>query len=154
MRLRQTPREQRAVMPDPPTFDPQRDGRFPEGRDTGQSQRWLIAAAVERSELGQAAQRAVIVGSGSWFIDPVTTRQTLADGRPVPANPGNLELFESAVFWLANQDTFIAQSPSARAVAIVSKADERELLYLRIAAIGGLPLLMLALGGAYRLIRG
>jgi len=155
-RLWQTPAEQRGLISqkDLPVLDEERDGRWPEGRDTGATQRWLVGAAVQRSELNQKPQRAVVIGSNSWFIDSVTQAVMNVDNRPALRNPGNMELFEASVLWLAEQDTLIAQSPTAQAVALIGPIEERSLAHLRLAVIGGLPLLVLVMGALYRLIRG
>lgn len=154
LRLWQTPRDQRPYIPDLPVFDSGRDGRWPEGRDTGKPQRWMVAAAVERSELRKPVRRFVAVGSNGWFIDPVTQQRTTGpDGRPVLRNPGNLELFDAAVSWLAGQDDLIAQSPTARAVSMVKDPGETPLVRLRLAMALGLPALVLLLGVLYKVIR-
>ncbi|CAG0987562.1 hypothetical protein PHYC_02108 [Phycisphaerales bacterium] len=155
-RLWQTPPDTRPLIPvaDLPRFDEGRDGRWPTGRESQSPQKWLLAAAVQRSELGQPPQRAVIVGSNNWFIDNLTQAAVNADGRAVYRNPGNLELFESAVYWLAGQDSLIAQSPSAQAMPMVGAVAETPLSRLRLATILGLPLAILVLGALYRLVRG
>jgi hypothetical protein len=152
--LWQTPREQRPLLPDPPKFDDGRDTRWPEGRATGKNQSWLLAAAVERNAVGSQSQRVLIVGSKEWFIDPVTQPQVSVDGRTVATHPGNMELFEAGVSWLANQDELIAQSPNAQAVAIIQPIDEKVLSGLRTTMIVGMPLAVLLLGALFRLIRG
>jgi hypothetical protein len=153
LRVWQTPKEQRTTLSELPVFDEGRDGRFPSGR-AGEGQRWTIASAVERNELGSAPQRAIIVGSNTWYIDQITQRQTAVDGRAVIANPGNLEFFEASVYWLAGQDELIAQSPTARSVAVIKAIDETRLSQIRAALILGLPMLVLAVGGLFRLVRG
>ncbi len=76
-----------------------------------------------------------------------------ADGRLVPANPGNLELFEASVYWLAGQDNLISQSPSARVASMVAPIDATRLIRLQYVLVLGLPLGVLALGGIYLLMR-
>lgn len=153
LRLWQTPRDQRHLLSDLPRFDDARDGRWPEGRDTGQPQRWALAIAAERFSADRPTQRAVVIGSNNWFIDAITGQQVPLEGRRVPANPGNLELFEAAVSWLAGQDELIAQSPSARAAPIVSPIEDEKATRIRLALIVGLPLLSLLAGLFYRLLR-
>ncbi|GJQ31025.1 MAG: hypothetical protein HBSAPP03_29090 [Phycisphaerae bacterium] len=156
LRLWQTPPESRALIAqdDLPKMDPSRDSVWPEGRPTDTPQRWLLAAAVQRSELGRKPQRAVIVGSNSWFIDNVTQNAVVVDGRPTYRNPGNIELFEASVYWLAEQDSLIAQSPSALAVPMVASLSDETVARLRLAMILGMPLGVLMLGMLYRLVRG
>lgn len=156
LRLWQTPPESRAMLRDEdlPKMDPARDSVWPEGRATATPQRWLLAAAVQRSELGKKPQRAVVVGSNSWFIDNVSQNAVMVDGRPTLRNPGNMELFEASVLWLAEQDSLIAQSPSALAVPMISPIEEETLTRLRLAMILGLPMGVLLLGMLYRMVRG
>lgn len=156
LRLWQTPSEARALLrqEELPRFNEGRDARWPEGNPTKPDQHWMLAAAVQRAELDKPPQRAVIVGSNSWFIDQVTQAATMVDGRAAPRNPGNLELFEASIYWLANQDQLIAQSPAAMASPVISPISEVALSRLRIVVILGLPLGVLLLGGLYRIIRG
>lgn len=145
LRLRQTPREQRHLIPDPPKFDAGRDQRAPaEGL-------WVVAVAAEQA--GTPRRRVVVVGSNDWFIDPVTQRSVQADGRLVAQNPGNLELFEASISWLAGQDDLIAQSPAARVVAMVRPIPQRSLRNLRLALSLGPPGLVLLAGLLYRTLR-
>ena len=83
-----------------------------------------------------------------------TQRQESVDGRVVTMFPGNLELLESSVYWLANQDELIAQSPSAQSVAVIQPMQVNVLSGLRITMIAGLTFAVLALGGVLRLLRG
>jgi len=154
LRLWQTPREQRSILPEGPQFDEGRDGRWPEGQPTKTPQRWAVSVAAERFELGAKPQRLIAVGSNAWFMDQVTHQQLAVDGRAAAANPGNLELFEAAVYWLANQDALIAQSPSARIVPMIGNIDETLLSRLRLAVVIGMPMLVLLAGLSYRLVRG
>jgi len=153
LRLRQTPRAQRPLLPDAPAYDEGRDARWPEGSTTGKPQAWTVAAAIERYVLGAPPQRLVVVGSNDWFVDTVTQELAEADGRLVPANPGNFELFEASVYWLAGQDELIAQSPSARVAAMVTPIEPQRLVRLQFVLVLGLPLGVLILGGIYLLLR-
>lgn len=154
LRIWQTPRDKRSLIPDLPVFDDGRDSRWPDGKPGQGPQAWLLGAAVERFELDKAPQRVVVIGSNSWFIDAVTQQSMNADGRAVLRNPGNLELFEAAVYWLAGQESLIAQSPSAASVPVIVPIDETSLVRARLALMLGLPLIVLIVGGMYRLIRG
>lgn len=161
----QTPRNQRAQGANMPKFDSTSDEREPGSSWSAnaaasgaaanvQSYGWVVAVAAERYRVGFASQRLVVVGSNGWFTDFIATRESSLDGRRVPANPGNIELFESASAWLAGQDDLIAQSPTARAVPIIKPMSEKDVRNLRFLAILGLPGIVLLLGIAYRLIRG
>lgn len=146
LRLWQTPREQRPLLPDKP--------RFHEGADDGEGP-WAVAVAAERADAGGSrAGRVVIVGANGWFFDPIAARRQLTDGRIAPAWPGNAELFEASVLWLAGQDELIAQSAGARAAPLVGPLDRQTLSLLRWGLLAGLPLLTLAAGVVWRLARG
>ena len=111
--------------------------------------------AVERELAGlPRPQRLVIVGSNSWYSDHVMGEAATVDGRIVPANPGNIELMEASIYWLAGQDDSIAQSATARAVPLIRSLDRGTLRLLRWVAIAGLPGAVLGLGVVWRLTRG
>ncbi|MFO0835617.1 MAG: hypothetical protein U0638_11650 [Phycisphaerales bacterium] len=145
LRLWQTPRAQRGASPDLPVFDANRDVR---------GGPWMVAAAAQIPGPRGTPQRLVVVGSNSWFIDQVTQRQAEIDGRVINANPGNIELFESSVLWLAGQDDLIAQSPEAASIAIIRPIAADQLSMIRWAIVAGLPVLVLVVGGLYRVVRG
>jgi hypothetical protein len=146
LQLRQTPREARSLMPQQPVFDEGRDQRLASGAS------WSVALTSEGT--GARLPRLVVVGSNDWFIDAVTQQATSIDGRSTLAFPGNLEFFESCVWWLAHQDELIAQSATARAVPIVKPITPSSLRQVRLALIIGLPAVVLLLGALYRVIRG
>lgn len=140
------PRSERPLAPNPPAFDPARDSR---------KQPMVVGYAAELPAAGGSPrQRLVAIGSNRWFMDPITTPLVTVDGRTLAANPGNIELFEAAIYWLAGQDELIAQSPEARAVAMVQTLSPGAHRALRIAAIAGLPCLVLVAGALFRLLRG
>jgi hypothetical protein len=97
----------------------------------------------------------VVMGCYGWFLDAVT-RQTagIVDGRAVLNSPGNLEMFEAAVFWLAGQDDMIMRSAEAEAVPLIPALTEGQEKSLQWALIAGMPALVLLIGGAWRLLRG
>lgn len=141
LRVYQTPREQVPLIPDQPKFD--------EGRDVkGGSGAWTLAVATEKD-----AQRAVIVGSNSWITDKYSQQMGTVEGRQTLLFPGNVELFEASVLWLAGQDTMIAQSPAARSVAMVRGIESASLTKLRWSIVLGLPGLVLVVGVMYGLTR-
>ncbi len=78
----------------------------------------------------------------------------MQDGRVVPVNPGNAELFEAAVLWLAGEDELVAQSAGARATPLVGDIAPGRLAAVRWALVAGLPLATLILGIAWRVTRG
>ncbi len=144
LKFLQVPIEQHPGHPNPPSNDSDRDdGKGP----------WVLAAAVERTS-GDTVQRLVAVGSNTWFSDPILKDMTDVDGRPVSANPGNAELFDAAVSWLAGQDDLIAQSPTARAAPLIGQMSGTTRMALRVLAIVGMPTLVLLLGLVWRAVRG
>lgn len=142
----QIPISQHPSVPNPPAKDTaQDDGKGP----------WIVGAAIERSAAGlDHPQRLIVVGSNSWFTDPVLREAVQIDTRLAAANPGNAELFEASVMWLARQDDLIAQSATARAAPLIAPIPESTLFLLKLAATVGLPVVVLLAGVAYRVWRG
>jgi hypothetical protein len=142
LRLWGVPREQRDIAGLAPSFDPDRDAR---------EDAWTLAVAAER----EGGPRALVVGSNAWLMDPYTeARSAQVDGRVVVANPGNSELLEAAIFWLAGQDQLVQPSVDARPIATVRLLSERQITALRWALLAGLPGAVLALGIVWRLVGG
>ncbi|MEL7472631.1 MAG: hypothetical protein AAGK04_04875 [Planctomycetota bacterium] len=139
-----TPPASRQLSTSPPAFDAEtevRDGP------------WVIAAGVEHRIDGRPS-RAVVVGSNTWFTDGVTAPAVNIDGRLAPLHPGNIELFESSVLWLAGQLDQLSQSARARAVPLIRPLDPGYLRGVRWGVIAGLPLLVLGVGLVWRTVRG
>jgi hypothetical protein len=142
----QVPMSQHASVPNPPSRDSTSDDV---------SSPWMVGVAIERRPPGlDDPQRIVIIGSNSWYSDAVMGEAMHVDGRLIPAHPGNAELLEAGIYWLAGQDTLIAQSASARAAPLIRELDAGVLSALRWLAIAGLPVLVLALGALWRVLRG
>lgn len=137
----------RSMLVNPPAADSARD-------DT--SGEWSVVAAVERGVAGLSRpQRVVVVGCAPWFFDDITLAQLgVVDGRPVARAPGNVELFEASVYWLAGQDDMIARSATAEAVPLIPNLAEGTFRLLRWVLILGLPVVVLLIGAAMRLLRG
>jgi len=130
----------------PVTFDPARDAR----RDT-----YLLAAAAERMlPDAQNTQRIVVVGSNAWLLDRIAQPRAAVDGRLVAVNPGNLELFDASVAWLAGADEQIARGVSTGAAPVIGALEPADVIRLRWITIAGVPLLILAFGALFRLVRG
>lgn len=141
----QTPRAQRAALAGSPKFDAGKDDRGP----------WSVAIASEIPATATApAQRLLAVGSSGWFFDSLTQPGVQVDGRVVSPFPGNQELFDSSLYWLAFADDLIAQSPQASSVPLIANIDPARLLWLRLIIIFGLPLCVLALGIVHRAVFG
>jgi len=116
---------------------------------------WTIAAAIERTGPTAARQRIVVIGSYGWIIDAIALASTgMVDGRIAPAAPGNIELFTASVFWLAGMDDRIASGPVAGAVATIPTMDPGTLALIRWSLIAGVPVGVLLLGVAWRLMKG
>ncbi len=115
---------------------------------------WVVAAAAERSAPSSGdQQRLVVVGSNGWFSDGLALATSTVDGREVLQYPGNIELFEASVLWLAGRDDEVAPSPGARSVPLIKPRTPSELAALRWSLVLGLPMLVLAIGGLVRFLR-
>lgn len=152
-----TPRDQRALLRDPPVFDEPDSNATPEidlpKADTRGP--FTVAVAIEHTPAASASPaRLIAVGTNLWFFDRAwRSKQNLA-GRGVLTNPGNPEFFDAAVLWLAGRDELIAPSPQARPVARIKPISKGGLSALRWSLIGGLPLSILVVGGVWRMLRG
>lgn len=142
-----------AEMPGP---DAGRDRIFTPGDTTS----WPVVIAADRDPPARGPadisppQRLVVVAAPGWFEDLYTQAAGTVDGRRVWAFPANAELFESSFHWLAGLDELIAPSPRIRDVPRIEPMTETKLATIRWLLIGGLPLLVLALGFAVRVLRG
>jgi hypothetical protein len=146
----QTPGDQRHMVVNPPAPDSARD-------DTGTPEGWTVAAAIERDVPGDTTsqrQRVIVVASSGWFLDAITQSGRVIDGRRVESNPGNLELFESAVFWLARSDELIARSATAEAAPLIPALSQQARAMTSWGLVIGLPIIVLLVGATIRLIRG
>ncbi|MFM9958735.1 MAG: Gldg family protein [Phycisphaerales bacterium] len=141
---------QALMPPELPKPEPARDlvgGPFPV----------IVAAERDRTTAGTATlspQRLLIVSAPGWFEDLYTQAAATVDGRRVWAFPGNAELFEAGLHWLANLDELIAGSPRIRDVPRIEPMTDARLSALRWTLIAGFPLAVLALGFAVRVLRG
>ena len=142
--LARVPAEQRSLVPNPPSPDSARD-------DT--SGPWTIALAAQRRLPGSDRQRLIAVGSSGWYITQIVGAANEVDGRRALLFPGNGELFEAAVLWLAGQERLIARTAAAEAAPVVGVIGESQMRALRWILIAGLPLAVLALGAGARLLR-
>lgn len=153
---RATPLERRGALADQPAPDPTADLLAPPSGD-----RWVVAAAAERrgpeGESRSAAggsQRVVIVGSSGWFFDPIAEERTIIDGRPVVANPGNAELFDASIEWLAGLDDMIAPSHRAAETPRIAAMPPARLETIRWGVALGPPTLVALAGFVWRRRRG
>lgn len=125
----------------------------PGGSRDADTDEGVIAWAVQRAE-GDTTQRLVVVGSHLWIFDMVAKRPTEIEGRMVETNPGNTELAQAAIEWLAGHDDMIVRSGDAASLAIVQPLDQSRRRAIQWLLIGGLPLLVLITGGFVRLVKG
>lgn len=130
----------------PPAKDSPRDG-------VAQGSDWVIAAAIEATPQGQPRQRLVVVGSNGWYLDDLTNLKKEIDGRSVSIYPGNLQLLESSVHWLAGQDDQIMRGAAAASNATIPALSPVQQAWLRWLLIAIMPALALAAGIVYRLLR-
>ncbi len=149
----ETPRDQQRLLTNPPSPDSARDdpGEAADGVQPG----WIIAAALTRAAPGKSAsQRVLIVGSSGWFFDPVVGVQSEVDGRRAAAFPGDLELLDAGVLWLAGQDDMIARSATAQSAPLIpplTTAQGRSVWWLLVVVM---PVGVLLVGAVLRVIRG
>lgn len=140
------------ALSDPPAPDGARDATVGP---------WIVAAAAERTHPRGAAgagganrpQRLVAVASPSWFDDYFTQASEEIDARPVRLFPGNAELFEASVLWLAGLDELIGAGPRAREISRLPMLTDRQTAAIRWALIAGLPAAVLMLGAIVHLMR-
>lgn len=127
---------------------------FDQGRDARRAS-YTLAAAGERTLPGsRRTQRAVLVGSNGWALDRVAQPRAAVDGRLVAVNPGNLELFDASIAWLAGLDDEIARGVGTSNASVIKPLDEQTLTRLRWVLIAGLPVGVLAVGVLFRIVKG
>jgi hypothetical protein len=146
-------------LADTPTKDATRDALPPEGVPA-----YVLAAAAERARTvgvpspratqSGSPQRLVVVASPEWLHDGYTQAAEDVSGRHVFLFPGNLELFDASLSWLAGRDDQIAPGPQSRDIPRIKPIPEGTLRLLRLLLIFGLPALPLVLAALLRLIRG
>jgi hypothetical protein len=116
---------------------------------------WTVAAAGERWTEGDSSpQRIVVVGSNGWFLDAIAQQTQEVDGRVVETNPGNLELFDAGVLWLAHEDDLIAPGASRDSGPRVRAIPEGSLRLVWWLCILGPATMTLLLGAFLRIVRG
>ncbi|MBY0309086.1 MAG: hypothetical protein K2Q09_10125 [Phycisphaerales bacterium] len=130
----------------PPAKDSPRDASAPGAA-------WTLALAVERDLPGRPRQRVVVVGANGWYLDDLTAAQAEIEGRIVPLFPGNLQLAESTVHWLAGQDDQLLRSATVSAAATIPALTPAQQAWLRWLLIAIMPALALAAGAVYRVLR-
>lgn len=136
----------------PPEPNPQRENT--EGP-------WHVAVTIERDlptdarpRTNRTTQRILAVASPNWFADAYVEASDRVNGRKAWLFPGNAELLDSGLLWLANRDQLIGASPRSQDIARVRQLNPGQVTAIRWALIAGLPIAVLVIGGAIRLIRG
>lgn len=134
----------KAIMP--------RDAPTPGDRDDAAGN-WTVAAAIERvrSEAepvarGGRTQRVVLVASPSWYEDQYTELASMVEGRRVSVLPGNRELLDASVLWLAGLDEQLETRAARADVARIGALSAGTLKAIRWGLIAGLPGAVLAIG--------
>ncbi len=140
---RRVPRAERALVSNPPVREPELD-------DVGGP--WTIAWAAQH-DAGEGVGRVVVVGSNDWLADEIVSSGQSLDGRMVGSYPGNLALLDAAVLWLSGRDEFIAPTVSSSSVAMIGQIDRGVLSALRWGLVLGVPVVILLVGGGWRLLR-
>ncbi|CAN5845792.1 hypothetical protein BH11PLA1_BH11PLA1_14290 [soil metagenome] len=114
---------------------------------------WTLAAALERQTRGER-QRIVVVGSNVWLFDAYAAAVTNVQGQEAQAYPGNWELALGSINWLAGREELIARGTEAEAIATIPNLSDGQLSSLRWGLTLGVPMLVLLIGAALRVLRG
>jgi len=122
--------------------------------DVRQRGPWTIAWAVEVAGENGKVQRVFVIGAHGWFFDAAANETVVVDARETLATPGNTQLLDSAVAWLAGQDELIAAGPSTRSVSRIVTLGRNERRAIAWGLIGAAPLTVLLAGMVWRLVRG
>jgi len=117
---------------------------------------WTLAVAAQRAHPSEAGelQRLVVVGATAWFFDASILPARRVDGRVAAALPGNGELIDASIAWLAGQDELIAPGAVARDIPRIGPIDPGALAAIRWTLALAPALAVLLLGAALRVIRG
>lgn len=126
--------------------------KFDEGRDQRRDS-YTLAVAAERTLAGQE-QRVICIGSNGWALDRVAQPRRAVDGRLIAINPGNLELLDASIAWLAFADDLIARSAASGNVPTVQAMSPAMTARLQWLILAGLPLGVLLAGVGWRIVRG
>ncbi len=135
-----TPPQQRALLVEKPEPDGTRDA------DAGGKS---IAWQIDRED-----GRVLVVGSHLWLFDSVADRPAVIDGRIVQQNPGNAELFLGGIEWLAGNDGLLGRSAAAFETPTVQPIEAGRLSLIRWLLVGGLPVGVMLVGVAVRIVGG
>lgn len=137
---RRVRREERPLVSNPPVREPDIDDTMGP---------WTIAWAAQR----EAGGRIVVVGSNDWLADEIVSAGQVLDGRMAASYPGNLALLDASVLWLTGRDEFIAPTVASASVALIQDIKPARLSALRWGLVLGVPMLILLIGGLWRMVR-
>lgn len=114
----------------------------------------VVAAERPHPQRSSGEQRLMVVGSGDWMQSRLAdVATTIGGNRMALVSPGNIELLQSSIYWLAQLDELIAQSPTGQQVARLEGVTQSHRLRWGVILILVLPLASLVAGGAVFLIR-
>ncbi|MEM0984255.1 MAG: hypothetical protein AAGI17_09930 [Planctomycetota bacterium] len=140
-----TPEQARAALPSLPEFDEETgDARGPFG----------LAAASEIDLPTGGASRLVVVGASAWASDRWWAPSQQVAGRLVRTNPGNIELIEASIEWLAGRDELVGQSAAAAPISRVGPITPERFGLLRWILLAAVPGGVLGLWLVFRLLAG
>ncbi|MEM7622524.1 MAG: hypothetical protein AAF235_04910 [Planctomycetota bacterium] len=129
-----TPLADRPAIRPQPSPDAEVDGLGP----------WILAAASEGDRPGEP--RVVAVGGSTWLFDPAWAER----GEAGLMNPGNIELLEASIAWLAGLDDLIGASAASDQTPLIEPIDTATLSWIRWGLIAGLPIVILGTGVVFR----
>jgi hypothetical protein len=131
---------------EPPSPDPARDGV---------AGPWTIALALQREAASARTtpQRTVIVGGALWYADAFTKAAFDVEGRRALRFPGNAQLLDASLAWLAGLDDMIPLAPDVRDVPRIAAIEPARLSAIRWALAAGVPAAALILGVSLHALR-
>lgn len=129
-----------------------RDPPTPGDRDDANGP-WDVAVGIERARGvtepvagGRQVQRVILVASPSWYEDQYTELATTIEGRRAAVLPGNRELLDASIAWLAGLDEQFEGVVATGDVARIAPLSQGTLRVIRWGLIAGMPGLVLVIG--------
>ncbi len=136
----------------PPVFDPSADVSASSFTLAATAQR--VRTASEPAPTIPGAQRLVVVTGQEWYTDAALNASDEVDGRSVLRFPGNRELIDASISYLAGYDALLPAQRRETDIARVRALTDGQITAVRFVLIAGLPLGVLILGGMWRVVRG
>lgn len=109
---------------------------------------FAIAAAGQKGE-----SKVVVVGDFRWAANEIIARRVGFMGLGGLQFPGNVLLFENAIFWLNDNEQMIAVPAQMLQMARIGTMSKAAMWTWRIVAMAGLPLVCLVIGGVVFMFR-